>query len=51
MKTLILVHVEDTFRHLFPSGFIRNLRFLLPRYHVIRATSCINDDHPIEDFC
>jgi hypothetical protein len=49
MKTLILVHVENTFRRFFPDGFIRNLRLLLPRYHVIHATSCINDYDPIEE--
>ena len=49
MKTLILVHVEDTFRKFFSRDFIRNLRRTMPRYHVIHCTSWVNDDHPIEE--
>ena len=49
MKTLILVHCEDTFRKFFPQGFIATLRRKMPNYHVIHCTSQVNDDHPIQE--
>lgn len=49
MLTLILVHVEETFRHLFPHNFVQMLRWQLPRYYVVHATSMVNDMHPIDE--
>ena len=49
---MVLVHIENTFRHLFPAGFIKNIH----RYvklgnfdQVIHFTSYINDECPINE--
>ena len=51
MKLLLLCHVEESFRHLFPDMYVQRLvqACQQPGYRVVHLTSGIYDDHPIKE--
>ncbi len=50
IKTLFLVHVEETFRHCFGGMFLRSILKGSGVYdEIIHFTSCIGDEYPIDE--
>jgi hypothetical protein len=50
MKILLLVHIEETFRHFFPKGMTRRIIKHAGKFDkIIHFTSHVNDDSPVKE--